>query len=164
MIGRRLMVLIVGAILLWPSPALAVDDEYAPPPADVTVSAGTVSSGGSVTIRGQVAPFDTVTLMARFADGTTKVVATTTADENGFFSVAVTLGQAGLATVTASGSPSGQTATVSVRVLAAGGGLPVTGTDGSQLGTALAVGAGGVAVGTLLVWMAFVWRRRAREV
>jgi len=87
---------------------------------------------------------------------------TVVADANGAFTTNVTLTQVGLATVTATGAPSGLTASATVRVLAAGAAMPVTGDDANYLGLAL-IGSAVVAAGVIIAVIARSRRRRPIE-
>jgi len=171
MTSRRLAALTAAAIILILSPVPALALEYPPPPPTLTVSAGTITVGGSVVVSGRLGPNDTVTVSVNYGGGgggsvpeivplPAVVVATTSADDAGNFSATVRLTRTGRATITATGSPSGLSASVTVRVLARAGGIPTTGASGERLGTMLAGGAGAVALGALLLWLTLARRRR----
>lgn len=95
------------------------------------------------------------------------IIGETDADSIGRFSVTLELSKVGMATVVATGSPSGRTATTVLKVLAA---LPASsGTDtsntipvtGQRTGTLVALGAGSFVLGALMVLAAVTRRRRA---
>jgi hypothetical protein len=84
------------------------------------------------------------------------------ADANGDFVATITFTQTGLATITASGEPSGVVQSVTVNVVADTG-LPLTGDDGSTVTTAVVVGTAAVIAGALLLWLSIAVRRRGRH-
>jgi hypothetical protein len=86
---------------------------------------------------------------------------TVRADGTGAFSTSVTLTQVGVATITATGAPSGLSASASVRVLAAGAAMPVTG-DSTFLSLAL-IGSALIATGVIIAVLARSRRRRPAD-
>lgn len=95
----------------------------------------------------------------RVPDRAAAPVANVVADGTGAFTVSLVLDQVGLATITATGPTSGS-ATATVRILAAGASLPVTG----QSGSALRIGLIGSAVAAFGVVLLVLVRSRRRRV
>jgi hypothetical protein len=98
------------------------------------------------------------------------VIGETTADSVGFFSIVLELSRVGTAMITATGSPSGLTAVTNVTVLAAlpvSGGTDNSGTEmpvtGQRTGTLVALGAGVLVLGGLMVLAAVTRRRRTAD-
>ncbi|HEV2087210.1 MAG TPA: hypothetical protein VGR21_02745 [Cryptosporangiaceae bacterium] len=149
--------------------ALAVD--YPAPSPSLTVSEGTVVVGESVTVSGTgFGSGDTVAIDLTYVNGgggggggvPAAVVTVVRASPDGTFSTAVRFGQVGLARITATGSPSGLSASVTVRVLPAdsdGSALPITGRDGLSRMAVIAVGGAALVVGFVLVLLALRRRR-----
>jgi LPXTG-motif cell wall-anchored protein len=159
------MALLVGMLILVPTPALARPADYPAPSPDLTVDHASVSSGGSVGVAGVVAPRDTVTITVCYNGRDCSVVDIVTANGSGVFSVAFRLTRPGTATVTAVGEPSGHTAVTTVLVLSTDNsdtdtiGLPRTGMSLTPL---LGVAGGALLVGLVLLLLVAALRRRAR--
>jgi hypothetical protein len=185
-----LLLAAVGLSLLAAQPASA--EPYPAPAPPATVSDGTVSDDGAVTFSGTgFIPGETINIDVTYHSssaaglpGTTgrssefvnvgfvtaalpvpeAVVATTTANGSGSFSVRVQLTQVGVAALTAIGVISGHTVSASVRVLARGrsdgSGLAVTGDSGSRLAYQIGGALVAILLGTALIW--FGARRRRR--
>lgn len=124
---------------------------------DVSIDAVYISALGHL---GRTAPGP----LHRFPVGTTQ------ANAEGEWSTTINLSQTGMATLTATGSPSGVVLSTTVRVVTelpleddggnTGGGLPITGT---RLTTALTIGTLAVLTGALLIWLPIATRRRGRH-
>ncbi|MEH1124627.1 hypothetical protein [Micromonospora sp. CPCC 206061] len=171
-----------SSVSLLPATAATAQPTYPPTAPTLTVSAGAVTVGDAVTIQGSnfgsndqisidVSYQDTTG--ARFGSGSSGaivpvalplpigVVKTVRADADGNFQTSVVLTRVGRAVITATGSPSGVSASATVRVYAKGEALPTTGDDGGIV-TRLQIGAGAVAAGVVLVFGAMLLRRRSR--
>jgi hypothetical protein len=172
----------VGVALSAPGAALAEPYPLGAP--DLAVSAATVSAGGSVELTGQgYGAEETVNIDVVYAAAlggpssglahaafALAPVASTQTDAEGNWSTTITLTQAGVATITATGAESGVSQTQTVRVLGElpledsedsedGGGLPIT---GPRLTTAIVLGTVTVIAGALLLWVPIAIRRRSR--
>jgi hypothetical protein len=170
-----------GSALLPATAALA--EPYPPPPPSLTVSPDTVVVGGSVVLVGNhYGPTEPVLIEvtyqttggARFNPARAAAVVpaafalpmvfdhSVTTDAQGHFRTIVHLTRVGTAVITATGSTSGITRSVTVTVLAAAGHpLPVTGDSGQSL-SMLKIGAGAVAAGILLLLSLVLFRRRTK--
>ncbi|MEU4423060.1 hypothetical protein AB0F81_20745 [Actinoplanes sp. NPDC024001] len=205
----RLFVLVAAMVLAAPVAAHA--EPYPVEPPDSGVSDGTVQPGGTVTFSGEgFLPFERISIEVgydgsdnnaaffgereRRSDGLVlaaaalpqRVTITTTADENGRFSVEVPLTEVGNATLVATGLTSGVTVTTVVEVVGdgdsgdgddggSGGGdsgdsddsedgdsdeaLPTTGPSGTSLLLVVSSGVGAVLVGTAMLWLVRSRRR-----
>jgi len=168
---------VTGVALLSLAPASA--EEYPPEEPTLSLSAGTVVVGNSVTLTGsgfdpgeevaidvsygpatalrftpdgadQAEPIATA-LVARSVPALAALSVTTDAD--GDFSATVTLTETGRATITVTGQTSGMSGSVVVTVVADADALPTTGSSSGGLiwtGVAL-IGGGSLLLGTLLV-------------
>jgi LPXTG-motif cell wall-anchored protein len=172
---RTIVPLLLAALTVGLPATAASADEYPPPPPTLTATPGTVIVGSTVTVTGtNYGPNDLVTLFVSTdanaapapADAEYVPVAYSAAarvqvqaDANGSFTTFLTLHQVGLATITGVGSPSGRSASTTVRVLPLAKGLPVTGPSTNYAGLALA-GSAVAAVGVLLLVLARSRRQR----
>lgn len=184
--AHRFLILLAttGAALLAPAAAVAAPSVYPPGPPAVTVSASTVVVGNTVILNGtNFGANDNVSIDVTYTGGSVgmpaahngqlvtaslmvpkAVVGHVTADANGAFQTRVQLDRVGTAVITATGSPSGVSASVTVRVLASGATLPRTGTDGGVLAREIGTGIGAVLLGVAAIWLTVIWRRRNRRV
>ncbi|WP_196414236.1 hypothetical protein [Actinoplanes aureus] len=194
------MLVLVGA-MVFAAPAAAYAEPYPVSPPDSGVSDGTVEPGGTVTFSGEgFLPFERISIEIGYegsdnsaasferaprSDGFVlaaaalpqRVTITTTADENGRFSVQVPLTEVGNATLVATGLTSGVTVTTVVEVVSEGGSgggdddsgdegaesdeaaLPTTGPSGEPLLIIVSSGVGAVLLGTALMWLFRIRRR-----
>jgi hypothetical protein len=174
--------LITGA-LFAATPAAQAEPYPAGDPA-LTSSTALVGAGGAVQLSGSgYGPNDDVSIDAVYASSLGHFgrsvpgqfrrfpVGSATANANGDWSTTITLEQTGVATITATGAPSGVQRTTIVRVVSdlpledgdGGGGedgLPITGT---RLTTAIVLGTVTVVVGAVLLWLPIALRRRGRH-
>jgi hypothetical protein len=179
-IGRFLLPLaaVTGVALLSLAPAGA--EEYPPEEPTLTLSAGTVVVGNSVTLTGSgFDPGEEITIGVSYdpamalrfppdgADEAEPIAAalvarsvpalaalSATADADGDFSATVTLTETGRATITVTGQTSGLSGSVVVTVVADADALPTTGSSAGGLiwtGVALIGGGSFVLLGMLLV-------------
>lgn len=176
---RTLVPLILAALAVGLPATAAVADEYPPPPPALVATPGAVIAGSTTTVTGTgFGPNDLVTLTITYQvnaapapDGAAYVPVgysaaarqQVQADANGSFTTVVRLTTPGLAIITATGSPSGRTASTTVRVLPVGGALPVTGSSTNYAGLALA-GSAVAAAGALLVVLARSRRQRRASI
>jgi hypothetical protein len=160
--------------------AVAAPAQAEPYPAGVprlSVPSGTTVTTGSFQFFGHsFGPNDVVTIVVTYGQALgrdhasvvpialTRRVApvVVNADAEGEFVATVTFTRTGLATITASGEPSGVVESVTVNVIADTG-LPLTGDDGSTVTTAVVVGTAAVIAGALLLWLSIAVRRRGRH-
>jgi hypothetical protein len=159
-----LLLLASGAALLTAAPAMA--EPYPASPPITTVNQGTVSAGRGVVFSGSgYGAGEAITITVVYANGETATI-NVVADANGNFSTTVQLTQAGTATLTATGQTTHVVSSANVQVVAGppppgdGGGLPVTGAPRSRLVGQLVTGASAVLLGTGLLWVTMMWRRR----
>ena len=182
---RILSLLIATATTLLIAPAAAHAEPYPAEPPAAEISDGTVSDGGAVTFTGQgFLPGETVSISISYeGSAAAQAAMSVTADEDGTFSVQLTLSQVGTATLTAVGLMSGVTVTQNVEVLAeedgdsgdnggkggddtsAGGGstLPTTGPSGRGLAFGVYGGVGAILIGAGILWFTRARRRRPTE-
>jgi hypothetical protein len=174
------------AILAAPTTASA--EPYPAGSPDITVPTATVSEGGALTVSGtgfganEEVVIDVVYAEALRGDGggmftvayirpgldlvgtvRRAPIATVTANAQGAWSASITLTQAGVATITATGQTTGAVQTTSVTVLSGlpqsdeGDELPIT---GPGLTAAFAIGTLAVVTGAVLLWLPIAVRRR----
>jgi hypothetical protein len=190
-IWRSLPVLAAVALALGVPATAAVAAPYPAPPAEVTVSDGTVSPGEPFVFSaaGGFIPGETIRITIRYISSAARPLAgrdasghntrlvlvglpekaaaalTTTANASGGFSATVTLTTPGTARLTATGLESGRSVSRTVTVLGGDGGpLAVTGDSGLRLALPLGAGAVALFLGGLLVWLAADRRRRRIQV
>ena len=196
---RFLGLLALVAAMMFAAPATAYAEPYPASPPNGEVSDGTVQPGGSVTFTGEgFLPFEEISIEVSYGGSDNNAAfsgrgqrsggfvlaaatlpqrlatITTTADENGRFSIQVPLAQAGNATLTATGLTSGVTVTSVVEVIGDGGNggtgggdngsnddnaLPTTGPSGTPTLIMVSSGAGAVLLGVALVWLVRARRR-----
>jgi hypothetical protein len=165
------------------APGVAAAEPYPAGAVQLTVSAGTVTEGGSVALNGTgYGAEEDVTIDVVYAEALGRlgrsapragalmeVVATVGTDTNGDWSTSITLTQIGVATITATGLESEATDTVTVTVTSdlpltddeeGDDALPIT---GSSLTTAIVLGSLAVVAGALLLWLPIAARRRGRH-
>jgi hypothetical protein len=176
--------LITGALLT--ATPVAHAEPYPAGEPGLTSSTNLITTNGTVELTGTgYGPNDDVSIDAVYASALGHLgraapgpihrfpVGSAQANAEGEWSTTITLAQTGLATITATGSPSGVVQTTTVRVVTdlpleddggnTGGGddgLPITGT---RLTTALIIGTLAVITGTLLLWLPIAHRRRTRH-
>jgi hypothetical protein len=172
---RFLAPLVVAALGLLVLPSVANAVPYPVGSPLLTVDRSTITIGDSVHLHGSgYAPVENMVVghifsnALRPAGGTLVPVAYTgqtrraadpaIADVNGEFDMDMVLEQVGLAVITATGPTSGP-ASVTVRVLAAGASLPITGQSGTALRIAL-IGSAVAAFGVVLLVLVRSRRRR----
>jgi hypothetical protein len=174
--------LITGALLT--ATPVAHAEPYPAGEPGLTSDTTLIATGGSVQLTGTgYGPNDDVSIdavyisalghLGRTAPGPLHrfPVGSTQANAEGEWSTTINLSQTGVATLTATGSPSGVVLTTTVRVVTelpleddgdpnTGGGLPITGT---RLTTTLIIGTLAVLTGALLIWLPLANRRRGRH-
>jgi LPXTG-motif cell wall-anchored protein len=175
--ARALVLLLVAAVSVGLPAAAASAEEYPPTTPSLTAIPGTIIAGDTTTVVGRnYGPNDLVTLAVTtntnaLKPGETVLVpvaysaarqTVVQADVNGSFSAVLTLTTPGLATIVGNGSPSGRSASTTVRVLPVGAALPTTGGDTNYLTVAL-IGSAIAAAGVLLVVMTRTRRLRLRQ-
>jgi LPXTG-motif cell wall-anchored protein len=175
---RTLVPLILAALAVGlPAAPAAAAEEYPPPPPALTANPGTIFVGNTTTVTGvNYGPNDLVTLTITYQTNAAPAPAgaeyvpvsyvarqQVQADANGSFTTIVRLTTPGLAIITGTGSPSGRTASTSVRVLPLGSSLPVTGSSTNYAGIALA-GSAVAAAGVLLMVLARSRRQRRASI
>jgi LPXTG-motif cell wall-anchored protein len=174
-IVRRLcaLALVAGGLLL-PS-GVAAAEPYPIVPPQLSVSAATVVVGSTVTVTGVgYQPNETVSIdstvqataigrLGRVAaapvDLPTRRATTVVADDDGAFTVPLTVDRVGIWTITGTGLSSGLSASANVTVVAHA--LPVTGDDGTNLWLLL-IGSAVAALGVVLVVLVRSRRPRAQ--
>ncbi|MEH1124628.1 hypothetical protein [Micromonospora sp. CPCC 206061] len=161
---------------LLPATAAGAQPTYPPGQPSLTVSPATVVVGATVVVEGNnfggcdvvridvsYAPAGGAAAAAGQCTGSQSTQAldhSVTADANGHFVTTVRLTQVGVATITASGFPSGRQASATVTVLAAAQLEPASVTESNGDGMSVTtLGAVAVAVGLPLLALALVLRR-----
>ena len=174
---RFLVPLAVAALGLLALPSVATADPYPLGSPQLVADPSTITVGSTVHVSGSgfgavenvnvdhvftnaVGPAAGTLVPVAYTGVSRRAQVVVTTDANGNFEVDLALDQVGLAVITATGLTSGVSASVTVRILAAGARLPVTG----QSGTALRIGLIGSAVAAAGVVLLVLVRSRRRRV
>ncbi|MDQ7908222.1 hypothetical protein RB614_27220 [Phytohabitans sp. ZYX-F-186] len=179
----RIAIPVVAAVCMLSAAVPAAAQPYPPSSPSLVVSSATVFAGEEVELTGQgFGANEEVVIDVNFggtggsggggaveaapvAEVPAEVVSqrraqTVTADGLGAFTTTVRLNQVGTAVITATGSSTGRTASVTVTVLEPGTMLPVTSTSRFNLTTMVIAGGAALALGAVLVLLSVLRRRR----
>ena len=182
----RIAITVVAAVCALSVAGPATAQPYPPSAPTLTVSAATVFVGEEVVVNGtgyganeevvvevdygggaggsggggSVQPGRMADFMARAAVQRLAVVT----DSHGHFTTTLRLTQVGTAVITATGSSTGRSASVTVTVLEPGTALPVTSTSRFDLTKVLLASGAALAIGVVLVLLSVARRRRLPSV